>query len=107
MLLYQAVLCCLLATFTSGLLPTDNQNGTVGLERREYSVVEGNELEICVEAISGVFSTDSNVTITVTELGKLVGYMSATVCCKAFGVILSITDLCIKYFSQIMFHSVT
>ena len=43
----------------------------VGLDRKEYSAIEGNTLGICVEAISGNFSVDHVVMLHVEiELSK-------------------------------------
>lgn len=38
----------------------------IGLERDEYSVVEGETFEVCVEHISGDFDTSVNVTIEIS-----------------------------------------
>lgn len=55
-------LCLFLAASCSAFMDT------VGLNRREYSVIEGKSLEVCVEALSGNFSTDYNVTLTVEQV---------------------------------------
>ena len=62
---------------------SDEDSALVGLDRKEYSAIEGNTLGICVEAIGGNFSVDHVVMLHVEiELSKI--FMSYYVCSHIF-----------------------